>query len=142
MKQSIAILALLGLITKTEAVQVGSLAEIDGAFADIFGAPENSKLIQVGQYIARDQSDSSSDSSSSDSDDDFVQTRDEDGDAQADSLLDGLTDTQDIKSARRATPADFDKVEGKEVVDETLKFTSNRKDSGKLAGYSTEDPKI
>jgi len=45
MKQSIAVLALLGLISKTEAVQVGSLAEIDGAFANIFGAPEDSKLL-------------------------------------------------------------------------------------------------
>ena len=43
MKQSIAVLALLGLISKTEAVQVGSLAEIDNAFTDIFGAPEDSK---------------------------------------------------------------------------------------------------
>ena len=44
--------------------------------------------------------------------------------------------------ARRATPADFDKVDGKDAHDETLKYTSNRNDSGKLAGYSTEDPKI
>jgi hypothetical protein len=92
MKQSIAVLALLGLISKTEAVQIGTLAEIDNAFTDIFGAPEDSKLLQIDQYIARDQSDSSSDSDSSDSDDDFVQMRDEDGDKDADTLLDGLTD--------------------------------------------------
>ena len=93
MKQSIAVLALLGLISKTQAVQIGSLAEIDGAFADLFDYPANSKLIQTSQYIANDQSDSSSDSSSSDSDDDLVQLRGDDGEEkEADTLLDGLTD--------------------------------------------------
>ena len=62
----------------------------------------------VDQYIAKDQSDSSSDSSSSDSDDDLVQMRDEDGDKEADALLDGLTDVQNIKTARRATGKDMD----------------------------------
>lgn len=150
MKQSIAVLALLGLISKTEAVQVGSLAEIDNAFTDIFGAPEDSKLIMVDQYIAKDQSDSSSDSSSSDSDDDLVQMRDEDGDKDADALLDGLTDVQNVKTARRATGKDMNfegcktcgKNNGENPNDETLKYTSNRNDSGKLSGYSTEDPKI
>ena len=28
------------------------------------------------------------------------------------------------------------------TIDETLKYTSNRNDSGKLSGFSTEDPKI
>ena len=107
MKQSIAVLALLGLITKTQAVQVGSLAEIDGAFADMFNYPANSKLIQTSQFIANDQSDSSSDSSS-DSDDDLVQLRGDDGEEkeekEADASLDGVTDQQNFPQARRATP--------------------------------------
>jgi hypothetical protein len=34
------------------------------------------------------------------------------------------------------------KDDGLNPNDETLKYTSNRNDSGKLSGYSTEDPKI
>tara|TARA_B110000285_G_C14947530_1_gene525102 strand:- start:546 stop:689 length:144 start_codon:yes stop_codon:yes gene_type:complete len=34
--------------------------------------------------------------------------RDEDGDKDADALLDGLTDVQNIKTARRATGKDMD----------------------------------
>ena len=54
---------MLGLISKSEAVTVGSLAEIDSAFSDVFSRPADSKLIQL-----KESSDSDSDSDSSDSD--------------------------------------------------------------------------
>ena len=78
------------------------------------------------------ESDSDS-SSSSDSDDELVQMREDDNE---DNNMTGLSAAK-CDEARRATEKDMENGH-----DETLKYTSNYKDSGKLSGYSTTDAKI
>ena len=60
-------------------------------------------------------------------------------DKETDAMLKGLSDKPcNKKEAKRATEKDM----GEGQYDETLKYTSNHKDTGKLAGYSTDDAKI
>lgn len=75
---------------------------------------------------------SSSDSSdSSDDEGTFVQTKDDDSDRFENALA-------SLGANEKLGGADCEK----EGHDETMKYTSNHADTGKLSGFSTNDPKI
>ena len=103
--------------------------EIDSAFEEFFlksavdrVKPEAAQLLQLSADL-----ESSDSSDSSDDEGTFVQTRDADSDLFEQSLSTLAGDKLDCE---------------KEGRDETMKYTSNHADTGKLSGYSTTDPKI